>query len=277
MRFSGPATKARLGAAAASILGAAVLALAAAPQRDPAQAHFEKGRALFEEHDDSGDALREAEAEFRRALQLNPRLAAALAYLGFIAADGDRHAESKSAYEKALAIDPRCAEARVGLAWLHVRENRYPEAIRELRQAVAAHPKHGLARRELAEYLVHENSQPTPEMWQQAIESWEILIQLDRDDRDAHHRLAGAHERLARWADAERHYLEVLRIGQTDQDMDVWVYTVHWNVAEMLEKQGKHREAIREYEALIASEGAGDEEKERARARIQALPKAPTR
>jgi hypothetical protein len=37
--------------------------------------------------------------------------------------------------------------------------------------------------------------------------------------------------------------------------MDVWVYSVHLSVAKMLEKQGKYQEAIREYEAFIASEG----------------------
>lgn len=39
-------------------LGAAVLAT---PQQESAQAHFERGRGLFEEHDDTG------EGEFRRA------------------------------------------------------------------------------------------------------------------------------------------------------------------------------------------------------------------
>ena len=46
------------------------------------------------------------------------------------------------------------------------------------------------------------------------------------------------------------------------------------NTAEMLEKQGKHRETIREYEALISSEGVGEEEVKRARARIEILKKS---
>jgi hypothetical protein len=53
--------------------------------------------------------------------------------------------------------------------------------------------------------------------------------------------------------------------------MDVWVYSVHTNVAKMLERQGKYQEAIREYEALMVSEGVGDQEIHDAKARIEAL------
>jgi hypothetical protein len=83
--------------------------------------------------------------------------------------------------------------------------------------------------------------------------------------------VAQAFEHEKRWADAEWHYREVLRIGQTDEDMDVWVYSVHTNVAQMLERQGKYPEAIREYEAFIASEGPGGQEIRDGKARIEAL------
>ena len=252
-------------------LGAIAFSL---PQQDSARAHFERGRALYEEHDDSGDAQQEAQAEFRRALALDPKLAAAVAYLGFIAAE-NHPAEAEAAYRKALQIDPQSPDARVGLAWLHAGKGRFMEAIRELRLAVKADSVHRLARRELGFHLTAEGAQPTPEMWREAIESWKVLIRLDADDRDTHHDLARACEHLGDWAAAEHHYREVLRIGQTPEDLDVWVYSVHGNVAQMLERQGKYREAIREYEALIASEGVGAEEVSSARTRIDFLKHAP--
>jgi hypothetical protein len=43
----------------------------------------------------------------------------------------------------------------------------------------------------------------------------------------------------------------------------------------MLERQGKFQEAIREYEALIASEVAGEGEIDDAKARIAVLKKRP--
>lgn len=142
------------------------------------------------------------------------------------------------------------------------------------RQAVAAAPRNALARRELASTLTNENNEnfpPTPAMWQEAIESWRVLIAIDRNDRDAHYDLARAYRRFNRWGEAEREFREVLRIGQTREDSDVWVYTVHGELAEMLAKQGKNAQAIQQYEALIASEGAGEEEMRRSREAIAAL------
>lgn len=248
-----------------------IILLAALAQAPVAQVHFERGRALFEEHDDTGEALRLASLEFRQALALEPRMAAAVAYLGLIAAEEGHSAEAEAAYRKALEMDPKCAEARVGLAEIHLRAIRNLEAIGELRRAVADRPEHRMARRELASALTQENSKPTPEMWREAIASWEALAGLDADDRGAHHELAKAYEQIGRWAEAERHYREVLRIGQTAEDSDVWVYSVHTNVAEMCEKQGKTGEAVREYEALLESEGAGAEEVHHARVRIERL------
>lgn len=249
------------------------MVVAALAQAPTAQVHLERGRALFQEHDDTGEALQLAAVEFRRALALEPRLAAAVAFLGLIAAEEGRREEAAATYRKALEMDPKCAEARVGVAWLHLSAIRNGEAIGELRRAVADHPEHRMARRELASALTQENSRPTPEMWREAIESWQALVGLDANDRDAHHDLAKAYDRFGRWGEAERHYREVLRIGQTPEDSDVWVYAVHGTVAEMCEKQGKYAEAVREYEALIGSEGAGAEEAHHARVEIERLRK----
>jgi tetratricopeptide (TPR) repeat protein len=99
------------------------------------------------------------------------------------------------------------------------------------------------------------------------------LIALDRNDRDAHYDLARAYRMLKDWPGAEREFREVLRIGQTPDDMDVWIYSVHLDLAEALERQKKYDDAIREYEALLSSEGAGEDEARHATARIEALRK----
>jgi tetratricopeptide (TPR) repeat protein len=143
-----------------------------------------------------------------------------------------------------------------------------------LRQAVAGAPRNVMARRELASMLTNENNQnfpPTAAMWQEAIESWRVLIAIDRNDRDAHYDLARAYRRFNRWSEAEREFREVLRIGQTREDSDVWVYSVHGELAEILAKQGKNAQAIQQYEAFIASDGAGQEEIRRARDAIETL------
>ena len=251
-------------------LGLAVIAWAA-PQNDEARKHFELGRGAYEAHDDSGESAAQAEAEFRRALELDPKFAPALAYLGFLAADNQKLQEAEDSYRRALAIDSRCAEAQLGMARLDLQAGHRAEALRKLRQAVSENPEHPLVLHELAYTLTTEMSHPTREAWDEAIRCLQVLLKLDKDDRDAHQQLAEAFEHEGRWAEAERHYREVLRIGQTEEDMDVWVYSVHTNVAQMLEKQGKYREAIREYEALMVAEGVGDQEIHDAKARIEIL------
>ena len=95
--------------------------LKASTQSREGQVHFEQGRALFEEHDDSGESLQQAEEEFKRSLQLNPKHAAAMAYLGFIAAERGQLETAEAAYRKALEMSSRSPEANVGLAWLSQR------------------------------------------------------------------------------------------------------------------------------------------------------------
>jgi hypothetical protein len=57
-------------------------------------------------------------------------------------------------------------------------------------------------------------------------------------------------------------------------DGDVWIHTVHGDIAEMLEKQGRPGDAIAEWRALERAEAAGDFEIENARANIERLQKS---
>src|SRR5215510_4606401 len=120
------------------------------------QVHFRQGKALFEEHDDTGEALEEAQQEFRRALELNPRLAEAVAYLGFIAAERNQYEAALESYRKALQLDSHSPEAFVGLAWISQHDGKHKEALDYLRKAVAGGPKNALALRELAAALSNE-------------------------------------------------------------------------------------------------------------------------
>jgi tetratricopeptide (TPR) repeat protein len=252
---------------------ALLLVGAPSPAQTPeARRHLVQGVGLFHEHDDSGDALMAAQGEFTAALRLQPRYCAARAYQGLIALEMNHESDAEAAFREALSWDPKCAEALVGQARLNQKAHPAREWIPLLRKAVAVAPRNALARSDLAYALTAEAVNPTPEMWKEAIECWRVLIALDRYDRESHYDLACALRRFARWSEAELHFREVLRIGQTKEDSDVWVYTVHGELAEMLANQGKNTEAIREYRALIASEGAGDEEIRR-RVAIEALQK----
>ena len=250
------------------LLGASLLA-----QQGEARRHLAQGVGLFQEHDDSGDALVEAQKEFAAALRMEPRYAAARAYQGLIDLEMDHEADAEAAFREALSWDPKCAEALVGQARLNQKSHPPREWLPLLRQAVAVAPRNALARRDLAYAVTAEAINPTPAMWQEGMECWRVLIAMDRNDRESHYDLARALRRFGRWSEAEPHFREVLRIGQTKEDSDLWVYSVHGELAEVLAKQGKNAQAIREYQALIASEGAGAEEIRRAREAVEALQK----
>ena len=190
------------------LFGAPLLA-----QRPEARGHFTQGVGLYHEHDDSGDALVAAQAEFAAALRLEPRYAAARAYQGLIDLEMEREADAEAAFREALSWDPKCAEALVGQARLNQKSHPPREWLLLLRQAVSVAPRNALARRDLAYALTAESINPAPAMWKEAMECWRVLIAIDRNDRDAHYDLARALRRFGRWSEAEPHFREVLRIG----------------------------------------------------------------
>ncbi len=125
-----------------------------------------------------------------------------------------------------------------------------------------------MALRGLGYALTVEAARPTPAMRKEAIECWRALTALDHGDRDAHYELAKAWRQAARWSYAEKAFREVLRIGQTSHDSDVWVYWVHNELGETLEKQGKTVEAEAEYRALVLVQ----REMERGRSPLVSIP-----
>jgi len=191
------------------LLGVPLLA-----QRPEARRHLTEGIGLFHEHDDSGDALVEAQREFAAALRLEPRYCAARAYQGLIDLEMNHESDAEAAFREALSWDPKCAEALVGQARSKIRHAPIREALPLLRQAVAVAPRNKLARWDLAYALSAEASNPTPEMWKEAMDCWRVLIAMDRNDRDAHYDLARALRRFARWKEAEPHFREVFALAK---------------------------------------------------------------
>ncbi len=226
----------------------------ASPQDTSLTAHFEQAVKLFNEHDDSGEALEEAEKKFHFILSLNPRYAPAHAYLGLIALERQQSERAEIFIKQSLAIDFHCPEAHIGTARLLRMKSKWEEGLAELRLAVKFAPISMIALNELTITLLHgaEQQPPSSERMKEALPYLKKIIELDRDARQAHFDLAESYERLGRLRDAVTHYREVLRIGQTPDDLDVWVYTVHETVAGCLEKLGEYEQAQKELESYLA-------------------------
>ena len=83
----------------------------------------------------------QAEANYRRAIELNPRHAPALNNLGVLLARQGGHARARLLFERALESEPDYLDARHNLAAQLYRTSELPGAVRELRRVVARNPR----------------------------------------------------------------------------------------------------------------------------------------
>lgn len=213
---------------------------------------YERAVELFNAHDDTGEALDAAVREFTAILSLNPNHAPSLSYLAMAALDQNDVQSADSLLKLAAAADSVCPEAHVARAQWYRRQGAWQAGYEEARRAVRCGPASHLALWELVSELLHRAESPVggPEV-QEAIPHLLTLIRLDADDRDAHYDLAQAYDQLGEWKEAAAQYGEVLRIGQTPEDMDVWVYQVHGDAARCLERAGEIRRAAQELQRYL--------------------------
>ncbi len=104
-----------------------------------AEEFFRAGSAL-----DDGDASTQAEATaaYRKALELDPCLVAALINLANIHYTRDELVEAQALYERAISIDPDYFEAHFNLGNIHHDLGRFPEAQRCYHEALRLNPSY---------------------------------------------------------------------------------------------------------------------------------------
>ena len=230
---------------------------------------------LFNEHDDSGEALEEAKTEFMSILTMDPHYAPALAYLGLIVLEGNNTKSADSLFMLALVSDSTCAEAHVGRAQLFRQRLQWQAGYDEAHLAVKLAPASAFARWELVNELIHRAEAPvTDSIVEETIPHLQKLLEMNHDDREAHLDIAQLYERRKQWQQAAAHYREVLRIGQTPEDMDVWVYTVHMDASRCFQQYGDYKNAVEDlqyYLQAIKEYGADEEEIKNAERQIQEL------
>lgn len=116
---------------------------------DNPRAHYNLGLALAR----SGQS-EQADAEFRRTLDLQPNHAFALFELGKAALQSARWAEAISRLEQAVRADPGFVDARVNLAQALVHAGRSEDAIAQYRHALTDEPRAPDIRANLAAVLL---------------------------------------------------------------------------------------------------------------------------
>lgn len=139
------------------------------------------------ESDEEDDTLERAAEAYRRALEMDPSMAAAHTNLGNIYYRTARLADARAHYERALALDPDQPEARFNLANLYEEEGKIELAIAEYRRVVATCPDFPDAHFNLALALERVGSRV------QSSRHFECYIELDSDQDSIWAKMARSH------------------------------------------------------------------------------------
>lgn len=142
----------------------------------------------------------DARKSFERALELDPRSAPALAYLGSTYGERGQYAEAAAFYERAVAAAPNVAVPYylAADALLKQPEVDAPRVEKYLARAVELEPDFASAHMALAKLYVRG------ERWPEAAAAFERVTRLDPDSSEAHYQLGRVYVRLKRAAEAQR-------------------------------------------------------------------------
>jgi tetratricopeptide (TPR) repeat protein len=150
-----------------------------------------------------------ASGEFRKALQINPKLADAHKHLGDMLVTSPRrlYDQAAQAYTAALEIWPDYAEARVGLGDARQAKGQFDEAIEEYKKALAIEPTN--ARVYLGMGKIYYNEK---QLYHEAVAAYQQAIALDPKLLDAHLNLGELYEEKGLYQEAVSRYDHVLSL-----------------------------------------------------------------
>lgn len=141
----------------------------------------------------------EAERALRKAIQLDPKFAAAFAYLGLIRARVGSYDEAISLYESALRADAKLGVVHHLIADAMLKQTNADARVIEthLRQSVELDPAFMPARLSLGKLFMRS------QRWAEAAAEFEQVIKLDPTVPDGYYQLGLAYGRLKRSAEAQ--------------------------------------------------------------------------
>jgi Tfp pilus assembly protein PilF len=141
----------------------------------------------------------EAERALRKAIELDPKFAAAFAYLGLIRARIGSYDEAISLYESALRADAKLGVVHHLIADAMLKQTNADARVIEthLRQSVELDPTFMPARLSLGKLFMRS------QRWAEAAAEFEQVIKLDPNAPDGYYQLGLAYGRLKRSAEAQ--------------------------------------------------------------------------
>jgi tetratricopeptide (TPR) repeat protein len=140
--------------------------------------HFMRGAML-----EKMKKLDEAEAEFRKVLELNPDNASALNYLGYMFADRNvRLEEARKLITRALELEPNNGAYLDSLGWVNYRLGRLEEAEQALRRALERVSRDPIVHDHLGDVLSEQGKlKEAIAQWEISLREWDSGPQADHD------------------------------------------------------------------------------------------------
>lgn len=152
---------------------------------------------------------------YAEASRLDPKFVDAYKEIGFLLSKkSERHAEAEAAYRRALEIDPRAPGVRTRLGLMYLHQRRLEEAERVLREELAEDPRSALAQYTLGQVLAL-TKRP-----QEAIERFQSAIELDPRNPMALYALSQSLADLGREAESSRALEEFQRLKKEAEESE---------------------------------------------------------
>jgi tetratricopeptide (TPR) repeat protein len=116
----------------------------------------------------------QAEAEFRKVLDVNPRSSSTLNYFGYMLADrGIRLGEATDMIQRAPAEEPNSAAFKDSLGWAYFKQGKFPEAEELLRQAATRENHDPTILSHLGDLYAKMGKDSLAEaQWQKSLDEW---------------------------------------------------------------------------------------------------------
>ncbi len=146
-----------------------------------------------------------AEAEFRKVLEINPKSASALNYLGYMLADRNvRLQEALEMIRKAVALEPNNSAFLDSLGWAYYRLNRLEEAAEYLQKSLARSSRDPTVHDHMGDvYYSLSRIKEAVQHWERSLQEWQSSPPGDIDQEEVasiRKKLENARIRLAREA-----------------------------------------------------------------------------
>jgi len=170
----------------------------ATSKEDKANIYFMRG-AMYERM----KKYDEAEAEFRKVLEIDPDNSSALNYYGYMLADRNvRLDEAHTMIKKALDLEPNNGAFLDSMGWVYFRQNNLQEAEENLRRALQYMSTDPTVHDHLGDVYFHEGKiREAIGQWQASLKNYETSLPGDMDQSDVakiQKKLENAKVRLAR-------------------------------------------------------------------------------